>query len=103
MDNHEKDMEDLKPSKSPDQWSAEENERILEPWSHREQKKLIRRVDYRLVPICGLMYCVSLLDRTNLSNAAIAGMSEELVLEDVNGVARYVSGTDMTYRLLRRR
>ena len=42
-------------------------------WPLDEQKKIMRRVDYRLIPICGFMYCVSLLDRTNLSNAAIAG------------------------------
>lgn len=42
-------------------------------WSLDEQKRILRKVDFRLIPICGLMYCVSLLDRTNLSNAAIAG------------------------------
>ena len=63
---------------------------ILESWSLYEQKKLMRRVDLRLVPICGIMYCVSLLDRTNLSNATIAGMGEELSLVKVNGVDRYV-------------
>ena len=75
---------------SPDNWSKEDNERILEGWSYHEQKKLLRRVDLRLIPICGLLYCVSLLDRTNLSNATIAGMGEELNLVNVNGVDRYV-------------
>jgi hypothetical protein len=46
---------------------------VLALWSEEEQLRIIRRVDYRLIPICGIMYCVSLLDRTNLSNAAIAG------------------------------
>ena len=46
-------------------------------------------VDSRLIPICGLMYCVSLLDRTNLSNAAIAGMTKELALR-APGPDRYV-------------
>ncbi|EEY22931.1 pantothenate transporter liz1 [Verticillium alfalfae VaMs.102] len=45
-----------------------------------EQRKIIRRVDRRLVVIVGLMYCVSLMDRTNLSAAAIAGMNVELNL-----------------------
>lgn len=53
-----------------------------------EQKKIIHRLDRRLVVVVGVMYCVSLMDRTNLSNAAIAGMSIELNL----GVEmRYVS------------
>jgi hypothetical protein len=53
-----------------------------------EQKKIIHRLDRRLVVVVGVMYCVSLMDRTNLSNAAIAGMSVELKL----GIEmRYVS------------
>ncbi|KAK1529949.1 major facilitator superfamily transporter [Colletotrichum paranaense] len=45
-----------------------------------EQRKIIRRVDRRLVVTVGAMYCVSLMDRTNLSAAAIAGMTKELGL-----------------------
>lgn len=40
--------------------------------------------------MCGVMYCVSLLDRTNLSNAVIAGMGKELMLANIGGVDRYV-------------
>lgn len=68
-----------------------ENEELLSAWSLRDQKALMRRVDVRLIPICGVMYCVSLLDRTNLSNANIAGLGKELNLTKVNGVDRYVS------------
>lgn len=53
-----------------------------------EQRKIIRRVDRRLVVTVGAMYCVSLMDRTNLSAAAIAGMTKELALYLDN---RYVS------------
>jgi MFS family permease len=52
-----------------------------EVYSPAEQKKIIHRVDRRLVSMCGLMYCVSLMDRTNLSAAAIAGMTKELRLD----------------------
>lgn len=45
-----------------------------------EQRKIIHRVDWRLVTTVGAMYCVSLMDRTNMSAAAIAGMLEELVM-----------------------
>lgn len=44
-----------------------------EEFSYTEQRKIIHRIDRRLVTICGLAYCISLMDRTNLSNAAIAG------------------------------
>lgn len=53
---------------------------ILEEFSAAEQKRIVRKIDLRLVPICGVMYCISLLDRTNLSAANIAGMSKQLKL-----------------------
>ncbi|KAJ5469359.1 hypothetical protein N7539_008977 [Penicillium diatomitis] len=46
-----------------------------------EQKRIIRRIDLRLVTMTGLAYCVSLMDRTNLSAAAIAGLKKELALD----------------------
>lgn len=46
---------------------------IIAQYTDAQINRIIRRVDIRLIPLCGLMYCVSLLDRTNLSNAAIAG------------------------------
>ena len=51
-----------------------------EVYSYAEQRKIIHKVDRRLVSLCGVMYCVSLMDRTNLSAAAIAGMLVELKL-----------------------
>ena len=45
-----------------------------------EQKRIIRRLDYRLVTTAGVLYCISLMDRTNLGAAVIAGMSEDLKL-----------------------
>jgi hypothetical protein len=35
-------------------------------------KKIIRKVDLRLIPILSAMYCISLIDRTNLSLARAA-------------------------------
>ncbi|KAK0649424.1 major facilitator superfamily domain-containing protein [Cercophora newfieldiana] len=49
-------------------------------FSEAEQKAIIRRVDLRLVLTVGAMYCVSLMDRTNLGAASIAGMQQELKL-----------------------
>jgi len=46
----------------------------------KEQRKIIGRIDRRLVVTVGAMYCVSLMDRTNMSAANIAGMSQELIL-----------------------
>ncbi|OCL01879.1 MFS general substrate transporter [Glonium stellatum] len=45
-----------------------------------EQKKVIRKIDVRLLPILGLMYSISLVDRNNLGLALVAGMQEDLQL-----------------------
>jgi hypothetical protein len=39
-----------------------------------------RRIDIRLLPILGLMYSISLADRTNLGLALVAGMQTDLGL-----------------------
>ncbi|KAF9885244.1 hypothetical protein FE257_000604 [Aspergillus nanangensis] len=48
--------------------------------SPEHQRKLIRRIDLRLLPILGIMYSISLVDRTNLGLALVAGLEEELGL-----------------------
>lgn len=46
---------------------------------HRE-KKLIRRIDRRLLPILGGLYSIALIDRINVSAARVAGMDADLGL-----------------------
>jgi hypothetical protein len=53
--------------------SDNSNDAIIAEFSLEEQKKIIWRIDVRLVTTLGLMYCASLMDRTNLGSAAIAG------------------------------
>ncbi|CCX04326.1 major facilitator superfamily domain-containing protein [Pyronema domesticum] len=48
------------------------------------EQKLIHKVDWRLLPILGALYSVALIDRTNMSNAAVAGMDVELHLKGTN-------------------
>jgi hypothetical protein len=57
-------------------------------FTEEEQKRIMKRVDRRLVTTVGLMYCVSLMDRTNLGAANIAGMDVDLGLKIGS---RYVS------------
>lgn len=44
-----------------------------EEYSYKEQRKIIHKVDRRLLIVAGLLVAVSLMDRSNLGNAAIAG------------------------------
>ncbi|KAF4917843.1 putative transporter [Colletotrichum viniferum] len=37
-----------------------------------------RKVDWRLIPILGILYSIAGLDRVNLSNARVAGMNQDL-------------------------
>lgn len=46
--------------------SAVINDARIDALTPEEQKKVIRRIDIRLVQTLGFMYCVSLMDRTNL-------------------------------------
>ncbi|KAL1845948.1 hypothetical protein VTK73DRAFT_387 [Phialemonium thermophilum] len=55
--------------------------------AEEEQKRIMLRIDRRLVTTLGLMYCISLMDRTNLGAANIAGMDTELEMSGpVNGI-----------------
>ncbi|GKT92250.1 major facilitator superfamily transporter [Colletotrichum tofieldiae] len=47
-------------------------------FSSEEQKNIMRRVDVRLVTTVGLLYCFSVIDRSNLPSAAVAGMIGDL-------------------------
>ncbi|KAJ5740845.1 MFS general substrate transporter [Penicillium malachiteum] len=49
-------------------------------YSYKDQRKIIRRVDIRLILMLGFMHCVCLIDRGNLGSAAVAGMKKELDL-----------------------
>lgn len=72
------------------EFSYDTDPRITE-FSLDEQRKIYRRVDLRLVVTLGCMYMISLLDRTNLGAASVAGMQEELGMNAVNNAYTIVS------------
>ncbi|KIX02770.1 uncharacterized protein Z518_08712 [Rhinocladiella mackenziei CBS 650.93] len=49
-------------------------------FSPKEIGHIRRRIDYRLVPALGMLFAISLMDRSNISAAAIAGMRVDLDL-----------------------
>ena len=51
-----------------------------ERFTPRQAASIRRRIDFRLIPALGFMYGISLMDRKNVSNAAIAGMRVDLDL-----------------------
>ncbi|KAF5359992.1 hypothetical protein D9758_007585 [Tetrapyrgos nigripes] len=42
------------------------------------ERKTIRQIDLRMLPLLGILYAIALVDRTNLSFARTAGMEEDL-------------------------
>ena len=56
------------------------NDARIEAFTPEQQRKIIRRIDRRLVLTLGFLYCVSLMDRTNTGIAVVAGMGVDLLL-----------------------
>ena len=43
-----------------------------------QDKKLVRKLDFMLIPLLSFLYLVSFLDRTNIGNAKIDGLIDYL-------------------------
>ncbi|OGM41170.1 pantothenate transporter [Aspergillus bombycis] len=56
-----------------------EADRGLE-WTNEEEKKLVRTIDWRVFPMLCTIFGLSLLDRTNISSAYIAGLGTDIQL-----------------------
>ncbi|KAL3422775.1 vitamin H transporter [Phlyctema vagabunda] len=54
------------------------------------EKKTVRRLDYFLIPFCGLMFFLKWLDQANINNAYVSGMKEDL---ELNGNQYSLFGT----------
>ncbi|KIX07327.1 uncharacterized protein Z518_01980 [Rhinocladiella mackenziei CBS 650.93] len=50
-------------------------------YDHHTESRLMRKVDWRLLPILGALYSIALIDRVNISNARVAGMGVDLNLQ----------------------
>lgn len=60
----------------------------VEETEHREfdvaeTNRLIRKMDWRVLPICSVLYLFSFLDRSAIGNAKTAGMNKTLKLTDM--------------------
>ncbi|KAE8368203.1 major facilitator superfamily domain-containing protein [Aspergillus caelatus] len=55
-------------------------EETVPPCSPEEEAALVRKVDLMLLPTMWIMYLLSYMDRTNIGNAKISGMQEDLNL-----------------------
>ncbi|KAJ9632925.1 hypothetical protein H2204_007493 [Knufia peltigerae] len=53
---------------------------VIGEMSPAEEALAIRKIDYRLIPLLTLLYLLAYIDRSNLGNAKIAGMYDDLEL-----------------------
>ncbi|KAJ6015407.1 hypothetical protein N7540_009998 [Penicillium herquei] len=56
---------------------------FYQSFSPDQRKAVLRKVDYRLVPMLSVLYLVSHLDRANIGNAKIAGLADDLGLSGI--------------------
>lgn len=50
--------------------------------THCQDRKLLHKLDFRLIPWLSLLYLMSFLDRTNIGNAKVDGLQEDLSMSD---------------------
>lgn len=57
---------------------------VVAQWDRAAEKKLMRKVDFFILPMMFMFYMLSYLDRVNIANARIQGMDKELDLDTGN-------------------
>ncbi|KAF8123080.1 major facilitator superfamily domain-containing protein [Mycena galopus ATCC 62051] len=55
-----------------------ENLEVLDPFDSPEDRALVRKIDFRVIPILTLLYLMSFLDRSNIGNAKLLGLTTDL-------------------------
>ncbi|CAG9940277.1 unnamed protein product [Clonostachys rosea f. rosea IK726] len=59
--------------------ASDENNELIQ-YDEKETKAILRKVDWRLIPMLTLLYVLSFIDRSNIGNAKVAGMNTDLGL-----------------------
>jgi hypothetical protein len=65
-----------------DLYEGNSSDGVIEPagYDTKATKRLLRKIDLHLIPFLALLYLLSFLDRTNIGNARLAGLEEDLGL-----------------------
>lgn len=69
---HER-IEDVAQDKLPEDVQAR-----LSRFTKQEEEAVIRKLDWHLMPLIFVLYSLSVLDRSNLGNAKVAGMQDDI-------------------------
>ncbi|KAH7913268.1 major facilitator superfamily domain-containing protein [Hygrophoropsis aurantiaca] len=68
------------PHASVEKGSSIEEKEVVEERSPGERARILRKLDWHLLPFVSLLYLLSFLDRSNVGNAKVAGMATDLNL-----------------------
>lgn len=60
------------------EYKDSEERRVIETFDAKRVAKLRWKIDYHLVPACAVLYLLCFLDRGNIGNAKVAGMTADL-------------------------
>ena len=62
---------------------SEEDAAFYEAYPEADRKKILRKIDFRLVPCLALLYLAAHIDRANIGNAKIEGLVEDLGMTNI--------------------
>lgn len=76
----EKVANDENPTEYLEKVALDDSGRSFVPPSAAEESAVIRKLDWHLLPLVFVLYSLSVLDRSNLGNAKLAGMTKDINL-----------------------
>ena len=47
-------------------------------FSKSEERRLVAKIDFRLIPVLSILYLLAFIDRTNIANAAVYGLTGDI-------------------------
>ena len=53
-------------------------------YDEKMTKKLVRKIDWHIMPVLVILYLLSFLDRTNIGNARLANLEKDLGMTGLN-------------------
>ncbi len=68
---------------------------LAQDWTEAEEQALIKKLDFRIIPMMSIVFALSLLDRANVSAAYISGMNKDLEMtQGTSDIYFEISNTD---------
>lgn len=62
---------------------SDEDAEFFDTFPPEQRRKMLRKVDFRLVPVLALLYLASHIDRANIGNAKIEGLLPDLGMDGI--------------------